>query len=591
MKTDTADERLLKALNILTCAQTRQQLRSLLREELASCQEELVREHLSICNACSDVLMDLIDTGENTDTISTSECLNGLPQLPEFVLVRRDQLPKNHEKQGAVPTESKGDVSLIPDCDTAMFVHNGKVFLDANRTGLQLLGATIPNEIVGQRVLEFIHQDFWDIARRQGKRVKNEGMPSALVEERLVRLDGRIIDVETLALPINYRGQQAVQIVVKDITDHKKIERALQRYAARYQIMTESSTDAIISLSPTLMILYSSQAGEQLFGYERREVLRRSAVTFIHPDDFSEVEKAHATVLDNSDIQRACFRIRQKAGTYIWVEATIQGIREPETNRLRKIVAVARRATDYKQVERERFLEFQKALEIYKRIFDEVAFGMAIMNLETGRFLEVNPAYCEMVGYTADELRARTFYDITDPDDVQRSREVHDALRSGQAVLRKFDKRYRHKNGAPVHGQLTTIGLCHIEGGGSALLSIVEDVSQHKPAPGPADSDKPGDWVERDRAEPPLPHIPVGPTKTPLGFWGLPDSGEVLENAKNMAKRGETDNALQLLFAFRKHLKGTRQKNPLLLQQIEGAISSLKEKIKNGERVGLSTHS
>jgi PAS domain S-box-containing protein len=575
MKTNTADEKLLKALNMLTCSQTRQQLRHLLQEDLDPCKGELVREHVLICGNCSDVLSDLLDQNEELGLISPSDGESRVPQLLELQVVKQGQFPENHEMRGGPPDECEGDISLIPHCNTAMFIHNGKVFLDANQMGIQLLGATTPQEVVGRRVLEFIHPDFWEIARRQGKRVKNERMPSTLVKERLLRLDGGVIDVETLALPIKYKNQQVILVIVKDITAQKKIERALQRDTARYQLIAEGSTDAIITLSPTLMILYASQAGEQLFGYERREVLRRSVVMFIHPDDLTEIEKAHAAVLDKSDIQRTCVRIRQKSGTYIWVEANIKGIREPETNRIRKIVAVARRATDYKQVERERFLEFQKAVELYKRVFDEAAFGMAIMDLETGRFLEVNPAYCEMVGYTPDELRTRTFYDITDRADIQRSREVHDALRTGQAVLQKFDKRYRHKSGIPVHGQLTTIGLCHVEGGGSALLSIVENVTQGKAVFVPAVPDNPENQVKKDKVDIFSLKQPVEATPF-VDFGGFADNQEAFLIALSLAKT-EKKQALQILYDLRTHIEKIHdlRSTQLLEENIHNTILAL----------------
>lgn len=84
--------------------------------------------------------------------------------------------------------------------------------------------------------------------------------------------------------------------------------------------------------------------------------------------------------------------------------------------------------------------------EFLQSIFDQAAIAMAICNLE-GRFLRVNAALCQMVGYSQEELLSKHFADITHTDDVDENLALREHAQ--QYGLKKYSlqKRYIHKNG------------------------------------------------------------------------------------------------------------------------------------------------
>src|SRR5918999_5296968 len=69
------------------------------------------------------------------------------------------------------------------------------------------------------------------------------------------------------------------------------------------------------------------------------------------------------------------------------------------------------------------------------------AIGMALVAPD-GRFLEVNPALCRLVGYTRDELLARTFQDITHPDDLEADLRFVRRMLAGEIETYQMEKRY-----------------------------------------------------------------------------------------------------------------------------------------------------
>jgi diguanylate cyclase (GGDEF)-like protein/PAS domain S-box-containing protein len=99
------------------------------------------------------------------------------------------------------------------------------------------------------------------------------------------------------------------------------------------------------------------------------------------------------------------------------------------------------------RVERENALLESEAR--FRNAFDSAAFGMAIVSLE-GRWQQVNPPLCQMLGYSGPELLMRTFQDITHPDDLEADLGYVGQLLRGEIRSYQMEKRYFHKDGHVV---------------------------------------------------------------------------------------------------------------------------------------------
>jgi PAS domain S-box-containing protein/putative nucleotidyltransferase with HDIG domain len=116
-------------------------------------------------------------------------------------------------------------VELSPD---AIAVHSDGRFVYINPAGMRLLGARSPDEILGRPVMEIIHPDYHTVLNEnlQGAPSSNEALP--LREEKFIRLDGSVLDVEVASLPLTFEGQPAAQMIARDITRRKQAENAIQ---------------------------------------------------------------------------------------------------------------------------------------------------------------------------------------------------------------------------------------------------------------------------------------------------------------------------------------------------------------------------
>ncbi len=149
-----------------------------------------------------------------------------------------DLLFRDLKKSEAAIRESeeryRGLVELSPDPVT---VHSRGVWQYVNRAGLTLFGASSPGEIIGTPVLDRIHPDDRPLVAERIRHVEQGNGLAGLREIRMVRMDGTVLDVESTAARASYNGSPAVQVIMRDVTERKKNERALERFRAELSAM------------------------------------------------------------------------------------------------------------------------------------------------------------------------------------------------------------------------------------------------------------------------------------------------------------------------------------------------------------------
>jgi len=117
-------------------------------------------------------------------------------------------------------------VELSPD---TVAVHCDDRIVFVNTAGARLIGAKNPEELIGKPMMDFIHPHYREMAEGRFREMKEAGKKVPLVEEKFVRLDGAVIDVEVAAIPFTYQGKRGVQVVAHDITGRKQAEREIKK--------------------------------------------------------------------------------------------------------------------------------------------------------------------------------------------------------------------------------------------------------------------------------------------------------------------------------------------------------------------------
>jgi len=117
---------------------------------------------------------------------------------------------------------------LVENFPDTISVLDEEKILYVNPAGAGLVGAEKPEDLIGKPYLDFVHTDFRKLAKSRVLQAQREGVTAELIEEKLLRLDGGVVYVEAMVMPITYGGKAAALSVIRDITGRKRAEEALK---------------------------------------------------------------------------------------------------------------------------------------------------------------------------------------------------------------------------------------------------------------------------------------------------------------------------------------------------------------------------
>ena len=156
---------------------------------------------------------------------------------------------------------------LLDVSPVGVAVHSGGRLVFTNPAGAKLVGAKEPGDIIGKPITEIIHPDNLQDASQRIQRMLAGEKGLYPVEDRYLRLDGSEVPVEVMAVPLNYEGKPAVQVIIQDITERKRAEEQLHLQTA----ILEASANAIVITNREGIIQWANPAFTTLTGFEVME--------------------------------------------------------------------------------------------------------------------------------------------------------------------------------------------------------------------------------------------------------------------------------------------------------------------------------
>jgi PAS domain S-box-containing protein len=118
---------------------------------------------------------------------------------------------------------------LVESSPDTIAIHSEGKIVFTNPAGAKLLGAANSEQLIGKEIIDFVHPDYQEQVKEQIQQMKEEREDVPLIEEKFVRLDGSVIDVEISATPFIHQGKHGMQVIIRDITEKKKLETQFLR--------------------------------------------------------------------------------------------------------------------------------------------------------------------------------------------------------------------------------------------------------------------------------------------------------------------------------------------------------------------------
>jgi PAS domain S-box-containing protein len=126
--------------------------------------------------------------------------------------------------------------------------------------------------------------------------------------------------------------------------------------------------------------------------------------------------------------------------------------------------------------------ELKESEQRFRILFEQAAVGVAQIVTKTGQFVRINQKYCNIVGYTVEEMTTSTFMEITHPDDLSADLNNMKKLTDNQIHEFSMEKRYIHKSGEIVWVNLTVSSMWNIGDDPDYHIAVVEDITTRKQA-------------------------------------------------------------------------------------------------------------
>ncbi|HLK54925.1 MAG TPA: PAS domain S-box protein [Chthonomonadaceae bacterium] len=149
-------------------------------------------------------------------------------------------------------------------------------------------------------------------------------------------------------------------------------------------------------------------------------------------------------------------------------------------NEITELVQSRKRAQALAATLQEMNAELAASETLFRAIFELAAVGIARVAPD-GSWLDVNHKLCEIVGYTREEMLAKTFQDITHPEDLNTDLAYIRQMLAGEIQSYSVEKRFFHKDGSIVWINLT-VTLVRESGQPKYFISVVEDITANKRA-------------------------------------------------------------------------------------------------------------
>jgi PAS domain S-box-containing protein len=311
-------------------------------------------------------------------------------------------------------------------------------------------------------------------------------------EEVRVIVHGQALYYDLLVEPLKVNGQiQGITCTALNITERQQVEQekaklrenlqqAIQQKEESLALLNAwlaSSPIALAFLDTELRYVYTNEALALINGVPQNQHLRRT-LREVLPEWANQIEPilrdvmVTKTPLLNQEVMGETY----PSGVYRCGLVSYYPVCLPD-GQLLGVGVTGLDITQKKQTEQ----ALRESEARFRVMFNQAALGIALVSLD-GQFLQVNPALCELTGYSHDELIQINFQDITHPDDLVADCNQAERVLAQEITYYSLEKRYIRKDGSIVWVNLTSSAVCNEEGEPQYALGIVEDISERKQA-------------------------------------------------------------------------------------------------------------
>ena len=378
--------------------------------------------------------------------------------------------PQQHVNPGAgdVPGEY---VSLLLDSAS-----NGIYFLDTSWRITYLNGRALSyfnknsRDILGSVLWELYPTAKGSIFESEFRRAIEEKVPVEFMTESLA-VPGRWVEIRANPVP------SGLAVCFLDITDRLAAESILKTSEAQLHLLIDTAPALIGYVGPDYRYRFVNKEYESWFKATKEEILESKMWGLIGVDGWKIIGPRIDRAMRGEVITYEA-EATYKDGVHRWIRAKYTPDLSPEGT-VRGVMILVTDITDLKKAE----INLRRSEEYHRSLFEAAGVGNAEIDIVTGRFLRVNHKYCEILGYSADEiLSGMALTDATHPEDREPTALAFRAILEAKTKTFEKETRYVRKDGQVVWVHVTWTIISSADSKSSRLLEVAHDISERRKA-------------------------------------------------------------------------------------------------------------
>jgi PAS domain S-box-containing protein len=283
---------------------------------------------------------------------------------------------------------------------------------------------------------------------------------------RWVQVQGEAI-CEGQPLPVRLIG------TIVDITERKSAEEALRQSKERFTQFMQYLPGLAWIKDIHGRYVYANAAAEKAFGVPREKLYGKTDRDVFPPEVAAQFKKNDDQALMEAKGVQVVETLPQDDGVLHYSLVTKFPIPGAD-GQIALIGGTAFDVTEQRQMEN----ALRESEERYRAIVNQATAGI-VRKDAIGRLIFVNDAFCDMLGYSASELKEKTMWQITHPDDVQENQRLFNRLMV-EGIPFRLEKRLIRRDGSILWATVSVSPVSDAAGKPQSAVSVYADITERK---------------------------------------------------------------------------------------------------------------
>jgi len=332
------------------------------------------------------------------------------------------------------------------------------------------------NEIMGMNDRKYTDKENARKLYQAFNKVYTTGKPAEGFDWELTRKDGtkRIVEASITLIrnpegePIGFRG------VVRDITERKQAEKALQEAKTRFENLFETANELIITTDAEGWVLRLNKEVEKLSGYSKKKLIGQSILTIAYPEDTPKYIQFWKDILIGLNPHYELRAISAKnPGDIRYLLASGSAIRKD--GNVVEIQYNAKDITEEKQVEE----ALRRSEGKYRNILENITDGYYELDL-AGNLTFFNDSLCKILGYPKNELLGMNNRNYMDKENARKMYQAFNKVYTAGKPTIGIDWEVTRKDGTKGFIEASASLIRDARGEPIGFRGVARDITERK---------------------------------------------------------------------------------------------------------------